>query len=537
MKNGWIYKITIVITILAVVMVNIPNVYGASASVSVRTSSTNVTTGSTVTVTVGISGDEPIGYSILLTYDPAVLEYQSGADNGGGGTIILFNDGDGTTASFSRSVVFKAIGNGATAIQSKASGTTSQTTGDGVVGYNSDNMSISYGSATVTVSAPQSSGGNGGNGGNTGGNVGDAPLTGSGDNTLKSLQISPGTLNPAFSARTTSYTVNLPEDTKSIVVSAVANDSKAKVAVSHNNDLEPGANKTYIVVTAENGTQRTYTLNINCGEVEDTTEEQPDAVIDINGANYHFPTPEQMEGVAIPEGYTTAETAYEEQTITVYTSPNQKLQLVYLLDGDENGQWFIYNAETKTFEPYVEYQATANRYVILAPGADVVVPDGYAQTEAEIQGQKVTAYARADVTDLVLVYAMNINGEAGWYLYDTVEGTWQRYVVVEATVTEASTEEVSTAEVAVSADERVRNLRIILYVLCGVAVILLGILIEISISFKKQLAEKASGADGIAETGEEAEVIEDPDEADETLEKAETDVQTESDSEEMKPEE
>ena len=44
-------------------------------------------------------------------------------------------------------------------------------------------------------------------------------------------------------------------------------------------------------------------------------------------------------------------------------------------------------------------------------------------------------------------------------------------------------------------------------------------------------------ADGIAEAGEEAEVIEDPDEADETLEKAETDVQTESDSEEMKPEE
>lgn len=535
MKRKQIWSALLTMVIAIGLLLNTENVYAASASVSVSPSAGTVTTGSTVSVTIGISADEPIGYGVAVSYNPAVLEYQGGGDGGGGGTVTILNEGDGGSASFSRTLTFKAIGTGSSGISTSAFA-------GGVFGYNSGDMATSYGSATVTVSAPQSSGGNGGNGGNTGGNSGDAPLTGSGDNALKSLQISPGTLNPTFSAGTTSYTVDLPEDTKSIVVSAVANDSKAKVAVSHNNDLEPGANKTYIVVTAENGTQRTYTLNVNCGEVEDTTEEQPDAVIDINGANYHFPTPEQMEGVAIPEGYTTAETAYEEQTITVYTSPNQKLQLVYLLDGDENGQWFIYNAETKTFEPYVEYRATANRYVILAPGADVVVPDGYAQTEVEIQGQKVTAYARADVTDLVLVYAMNINGEAGWYLYDTVEGTWQRYVIVEATVTEASTEEVSTAEVAVSADERVRNLRIILYVLCGVAVILLGVLIEISISFKKQLAEKVSGtdgrdADGIAEAGEEAEVIEDPDEADETLEKAETDVQTESDSEEMKPEE
>lgn len=507
-----------------------------AANISIAVSQTSVQPGKTINVTVTISTNGPIGsYSMPVSYDAGVLEYTGGSGSGGAGTVMIAGNGVGTTTSLSANLSFKAIAVGSTTITVDGEKTE-------VYNWNEEPQTVSGAGATVTVSAPQSSGGNGGNGGNTGGNGGDAPLAGSGDNALKSLQISPGTLNPAFSAGTTSYTVDLPEDTKSIVVSAVANDSKAKVAVSHNNDLEPGANKTYIVVTAENGTQRTYTLNVNCGEVEDTTEEQPDAVIDINGANYHFPTPEQMEGVAIPEGYTTAETAYEEQTITVYTSPNQKLQLVYLLDGDENGQWFIYNAETKTFEPYVEYRATANRYVILAPGADVVVPDGYAQTEVEIQGQKVTAYARADVTDLVLVYAMNINGEAGWYLYDTVEGTWQRYVIVEATVTEASTEEVSTAEVAVSADERVRNLRIILYVLSGVAVILLGVLIEISISFKKQLAEKVSGADGrdadgIAEAGEEAEVIEDPDEADETLEKAETDVQTESDSEEMKPEE
>lgn len=517
MKKRQIWSVLLAIIMIAGLAFSTQDVYAASASVSVGLSAGSVTTGSTVSVTIGISADEPIGYGVAVSYNASVLEYQGGGDGGGGGTVTILNEGDGSAASFSRTLTFKAVGTGSSGISTSAFA-------GGIFGYNSGDMAVSYGSATVTVSAPQSSGGgNGGTGGNAGGTGGDAQLSGSGDNTLKSLQISPGTLSPAFSAGTTSYTVDLPEDTKSIVVSAVANDSKAKVAVSHNNDLEPGANKTYIVVTAENGTQRTYTLNVNCGEVEDTTEEQPEAVIDINGANYHFPTPEQMEGVTIPEGYTAAEAAYEEQAITVYASPNQKLQLVYLLDGDENGQWFIYNAEAKTFDLYVEYQATANRYVILTPGAEVVVPDGYVQTEVEIQGQTVTAYKREDAEDLVLVYAMNINGEAGWYLYDTVEGTWQRYLAAESTVTEAPTEEAVTVEEAVPADERVRNLRIILYVLSGVALILLGILIEISISFKKQLAEQSAGMaedsrEKYAEDREEAEMIEDLDEPAESTE-------------------
>lgn len=469
MKNGWIYKVIAVVAIMLMLM-SVPNVYGASGRVSVSVSSANVTTGSTVSVTVGISGDEPLGYSILLVYDPAVLEYQSGADNGGGGTVILYNDGDGSTTSYSRTLVFKAIGNGTAVVQSKASG-------DGIVGYYSDDMAISYGSATVIVSAPQSSGENS-NGGN-----GEAPLTGSDDNYLKSLEISPGTLNPAFQSGTTSYTVELPEDTTSIVVSAVPRDSKAKVAVSHNNDLEPGANKTYIVVTAENGTQRTYVLNINCGEVEDEKELPP---VTIDGAEYTFATAEQMEGVTVPEGFQTAEETYNEQSITVYNSPNQLIQIVYLLNSEGNGQWFIYNKENSSFVPYIEFQANVNRYLILTADASVAIPAGYEATEIEIQGQKVTGYIKDGNDEFVLVYAMNIQGETGFYLYDTKEGTYQRYVEPEMIEEPASTEEPSTESVIVTEDEKVQNLQVILYVLSGVSVILLGGIIGIVIYFKKK---------------------------------------------------
>lgn len=469
----------IIIGILIFVMIlgRTQVVYAGSASVSVTPSASSVTTGTTVTVTIGISADEAVGYGVAISYNPSVLEYQGGGDGGGGGTVTIINEGDGATSSFSRTLTFKAIGTGSTTIGTSAFA-------GGLFGYSTGDMAVSYGSATVTVSAPQapSGGGNGGNSGNNGGN-GEAPLTGSDDNYLKSLEISPGTLSPSFQSGTMSYSVNLPEDTTSIVVSAIPRDSKAKVSVSHNNDLEPGANKTYIVVTAENGTQRTYVLNINCGDVEDETEAPP---LTIDGAEYTFATAEQMEGVAIPEGFQATEEMYQEQTIMVYTSPNQLIQIAYLLDAEENGRWFIYDKNTSVFTPFVEFRANVNSYIILTPNETVVIPVGYEPSEVDIQGQKVVGYRKAGMEAFVLVYAMNLQGEAGFYLYDEKEGTYQRYVEPEVVEEPTTTEEVLPEPVVVTEDEKVKNLQVILYVLSGVCVAMLGGLIGMVLYNRKK---------------------------------------------------
>lgn len=479
MKNVGIVLLAV---LMCVVSVQEPT-YADSASVTIAVSNSNLKIGDTISVTVTISTDVPIGsYFLTVTYDPAVLEYTGGSGNGSGGTVSISDSATSSNQNrLSATLNFRAVGNGSTVI-STANG---EVYDFGDAAGNEKLLPISHAGATVTVSAPQApsgGGGNGGNNGNNGGN-GEAPLTGSDDNYLKSLEISPGTLNPAFQSGTTSYTVELPEDTTSIVVSAVPRDSKAKVAVSHNNDLEPGANKTYIVVTAENGTQRTYVLNINCGEVEDEKDLPP---VTIDGAEYTFATAEQMEGVTVPEGFQTAEETYNEQTITVYNSPNQLIQIVYLLDAEGNGQWFIYNKENSSFVPYIEFQANVNRYLILTADASVAIPAGYEAIEIEIQGQKVTGYIKDGNDEFVLVYAMNIQGETGFYLYDTKEGTYQRYVEPEMIEEPASTEEPSTESVIVTEDEKVQNLQVILYVLSGVSVILLGGIIGIVIYFKKK---------------------------------------------------
>lgn len=494
------YMLMLVMTV-GIFCKTVQPVYAGSGKVSVSVSASSVTTGSTVSVTIGISADEAIGYGVAVSYDTSVLEYQGGGDGGGSGTVTILNEGDGSTAAYSRTLTFTAVGTGSTAIS------TSEFAG-GLFGYATGDMATSYGSATVTVSAPQV---NDNTSDSRGEGATSATLAGSSDNTLKSLEISPGTLTPAFKPGTTSYTVNLPENTKAIVVSAVPNDSKAKVAVSHHNDLEPGANKTYIVVTAENGTQRTYVLNVNCGEVSDadteTTEEAEIKKIRIDGKDYIPATQEQMAEVSIPEGFSASETEYEGVKLTVYVSPNQLLTILYLLDAEETGAWFWYQEDKQMFTPYLEFQAAANRYVIVTPDETVSIPAGYTKVETEIQGQRVTAYAKEGNGEFLLVYAVNLNGEAGFYLYDIVEGTYQRYTESNLAEQEKQTEEAgSTETMVVTGQEQSKHLRILVYVVSGLCILLLGMLIAIAAEYKKKVLmqeakeEEITAAEDIRET-------------------------------------
>lgn len=65
-----------------------------------------------------------------------------------------------------------------------------------------------------------------------------------------------------FKYGTTSYEVEVPEDTEQVEVYATAQDEKAKITGTGTKTLEKGENKVQVVVTAEDGTTRTYTINI-----------------------------------------------------------------------------------------------------------------------------------------------------------------------------------------------------------------------------------------------------------------------------------
>ena len=197
-----------------------------NASISISSASGNV--GDIITITVTISASDGIdGATIPVSYDNSIIRPTSGGNSG----VVTFSLLDMTYSSSGQvSMDFEIIGAGTTTLS---------VTGDArisVNGYRAEVQGKSSGRVT-----------------------GNAPSSASSDNTLKSLQISPGTLSPAFSAGTTTYTATVGKDVDELVVSAVANDDKAKVSVSGRR-MDPGRNTTRITVTAENGETRTYII-------------------------------------------------------------------------------------------------------------------------------------------------------------------------------------------------------------------------------------------------------------------------------------
>ena len=84
----------------------------------------------------------------------------------------------------------------------------------------------------------------------------------SSNNYLGDLRINNTTINN-FNKENEIYTIdNVSNDTTSINVSAIAEDSKASITISGENNLIVGDNVINIIVTAEDGTQKTYKINV-----------------------------------------------------------------------------------------------------------------------------------------------------------------------------------------------------------------------------------------------------------------------------------
>lgn len=84
---------------------------------------------------------------------------------------------------------------------------------------------------------------------------------------LKNLGIRPNDFS-GFKAAVTSYEVTVPLDVESVEVYATAQDSKATVTGTGTKKLNEGENEFPVVVTAEDGTKKTYTIYVTREETE-----------------------------------------------------------------------------------------------------------------------------------------------------------------------------------------------------------------------------------------------------------------------------
>ena len=96
---------------------------------------------------------------------------------------------------------------------------------------------------------------------------------------------------------------------------------------------------------------------------------------------------------------------------------------------------FLY--DSSAVYPFIKLSA-ADKYLILLPmPAEAALGENYTAAALAIDNKNVpSAYQNEEAVsaapDFYQVYGINSDGAAGWYQYDSAEGTYQRYQVIEA---------------------------------------------------------------------------------------------------------
>lgn len=404
--------------------------FAASASFSISVSSTSINKGDSVTVTVSLSSDSTLGaYSYCVAYDSSILEYTSGSGYGGGGTITYAGYGDGSATSAYATFTFTAIDSGSAYVQTSS--------GD-VYTWDEEPCSASNASASISVlgntpepaTEPQTTENTTEQGNttettteNTSEDTSEEETTEEKADTtaLNTFTVSPGKLEPEFSKTVYEYEITVPADTKKLKITAEPEDAKSTVKIDGNKNFEAG--KTYhveITVIAENGDKQAYIIKVICEEAE---EDKVSVVID--GVTYYFTTNDSK--LEIPEGFAPEKANYNGSEILTYKSPNGLINCVYLTDDNGNGNWYIIDLATGNIKPLIQAQSSYNTYIIRELPKGNEIPDGFSEIAYKLDNQEITAYRKNEKDTVILLYAMNTAGSEGWYLYDTIDGTFIRY--------------------------------------------------------------------------------------------------------------
>jgi len=106
--------------------------------------------------------------------------------------------------------------------------------------------------------------------------------TGNPNNYLKELKVEGVDITPTFLYSTTAYDAVVGYDVSSVSISATAIDSKAKITGTGVVELAEGSNVIKVVVKAENGSSRTYTITI----IREEAPKIPEGVFDITSEEY-----------------------------------------------------------------------------------------------------------------------------------------------------------------------------------------------------------------------------------------------------------
>ncbi len=414
--------ITAILCCVAIILGSAVFAHAESTAQTAISAASSVKEGEEFTVTVKFTSSVGMGsVDAILKYDSGIITFVSGQDaSGSSGSIRLSkwsqnqSSGDKT---FTFSLKFKA----------KSAGSCSISVSDiELTDYDFLPMIVNSANTTVKVNA-------------------DIPL--SSNNYLSGIKLSSGSLSPKFTKKTLSYTVNVPNETDTMRITATCEDSKAKSSVSGTASLKVGTNTRKITVTAEDGSQRVYTVKIVRAAAEGESMPPESSQVESNVPPVESESPvnitvyidgnemtivENFETVVIPEGFAETVCTVNGSQVMAVTNSTNAVVMLYLTDSEDNGAFYIYDTAEISYMPYRTLTVGANTYISLSKPRGLAIPSGFSAADLTIDEQVYSAWVNDEDSTFYMMYLCNVNGVPALYMYDSAEGTMMRYLNIES---------------------------------------------------------------------------------------------------------
>jgi len=361
------------IFLLFILMLLPLNVFAASGSIKASISSTKVTLNNTVSVTVKVSSDDYLGsWQFNISYDKKKLSLISGDTS-------VVGYGDGSYKSKSYTYKFKAITEGSANISVDNAK---------IVDWNTESaISTSTSGLTLTIKEP-------------------VVINYSSDNNLKSLSIDGFEISPEFNKSTLSYSAKVLATTNKINIKASANDTKAKISGVGEKDVIEGNNKFQIVVTAENGSTKTYELNV-------IVPEKDPIKYSFNNVEYEIlrKLPEK-----VPNSFNASTIKFNDEEVACLQNEKLNLTLIYLRNNKNEEAFYIYDLTNNTVSLYNEISNNDGSIYLVSPIKEL---SNLIKTKVEINEVSVDAYQIKEKSNHYIIYGKDLStGEGNYYIYD-----------------------------------------------------------------------------------------------------------------------
>lgn len=236
----------------------------------------------------------------------------------------------------------------------------------------------------------------------------------SSDNTLESLSIKDASLDKEFDKDTLEYTAMLEAGTDKITVEASPSNGGATITGTGEHEVEEGDNDFEIIVTAEDGSTRTYKIKV-------TVKEYNPVTVKIDGKNYIVVR--NKKNLTPPDNYEESTLKIGKEEVPVYIGKITKYTLIALKNDKGKQNWYVKDKDNYTL--YNEYKFGST---ILYIQELKDIPTNFKKTTITYQKKDIPAYKEDEKSDYALLYGMNVEtGKANIYMYDAKEGTVQIY--------------------------------------------------------------------------------------------------------------